>query len=305
MHSSTPRILVVGSYATGLVMETERLPLRGETLIGHSYRAGHGGKGSNQAVQAARLGADVTFVTCVGRDGFGDAMEALMRAEGVRPDGLLRDDALPTGVGFIIVDKEGNNLITVDLGANQALTESVLAGMDSTFAQADIVLAQLEIPLAAALAALRAGREHGKLTVLNPAPATDLSAIDLSCIDFITPNETEALVCAGMTEGDPAVAARKLLQHGCRNVVLTVGDKGCIWFSADGSETAVAGFAVEAVDTVGAGDAFSGALVVALAAGQPVADALRFANAAAALSVTKSDTIPSYHYLTQVEELLK
>jgi ribokinase len=305
MQAPAPRVLVVGSYATGLVMETERLPLRGETLIGHSYRAGHGGKGSNQAVQAARLGADVTFITRVGRDGFGDAMEALMRSEGVRPDGLQRDDKLPTGVGFIIVDKQGNNLITVDLGANQALSEGVLAQMDSAFAEAAIVLTQLEIPLATALAAMQAGRRHGKITVLNPAPAADLSRTDLSCIDFITPNETEALVCAGMADGDPAEAARRLLQGGCGNVVLTVGEKGCVWFTADGRETAAPGFAVAAMDTVGAGDAFSAAFVVALAGRQPVAEALRFANAAAALSVTKPDTIPSYHNRAQVEALLK
>ncbi|MGC9420917.1 MAG: ribokinase, partial [Rhodovulum sp.] len=297
-------VLVVGSYATGLVMQTERLPLKGETLIGQGFRAGHGGKGSNQAVQAARLGADVAFLCCVGRDSYGDAMEALMRGEGVRPDGLLRHETLPTGVGFIVVDARGHNLIAVDLGANNALTPELLEAHRTLFEEADVVLAQMEIPLETALAAMRIGRECGALTVLNPAPAARLDGHDLSCIDFITPNETEAVVCAGIERNDHGAAINRLLQLGCRNVVLTTGADGCVWTDSAGTARAVPGFRVEVVDTVGAGDAFSAAFAVALGEGMDMPDALRFANAAGALSVTRPDTVPSYHARGEVDGFL-
>jgi ribokinase len=296
-------ILVVGSYATGLVMQTERLPLKGETLIGHGFRAGHGGKGSNQAVQAARLGAEVAFLVSVGRDAHGDAMEALIRAEGVRADGLLRHATLPTGVGFIVVDAQGHNLITVDPGANNALLPETLDAHRALFEEADVVLAQMEIPLETALAAMRIGRECGAVTVLNPAPAARLDAHDLSCIDFITPNETEAVVCAGIEGDDHGAAVARLLQLGCRNVVLTTGADGCVWTDSAGTARTAPGFRVNVVDTVGAGDAFSAAFAVGLGEGMDMPDALRFANAAGALSVTRPDTVPSYHERCEVDGL--
>lgn len=299
------RVLVVGSYATGLVMETERLPQKGETLIGWGFRAVHGGKGSNQAVQAARLGAKVAFLACVGRDAYGDKLEALMREEGVSLSGVSRHAELPTGVGFIIVDRAGHNLITVDLGANRALTPETLAARADLFDAADVVLAQMEIPVETALAAMRMGRARGKTTILNPAPAADLTSHDLSSVDYLTPNETEACVCAGAPAGALEEAIARLRRLGARHVVLTVGEQGCVWHDVSGRSTAVAGFRVKAVDTVGAGDAFSAAFAVALAEGCAVPDALRFANAAAALSVTKPDTIPSYHRRAEVDAFLR
>ena len=299
------RVLVVGSYATGLVMEVPRLPSRGETLIGRGYREVHGGKGSNQAVQAARLGADTAFLVRVGADARGAAMEALMREEGVRPDGILRDADRPTGVGFIVVDAAGHNLITVDPGANGALDAADLEAHRGLFEEAGVVVAQLEIPLPTALAAMRIGRACGARTILNPAPAADLSGHDLSCVDFLTPNETETLVCAAMPAAPLEAAMRRLKERGCGHVVTTTGEQGCLWLDAGEKLRAVPGFRVAAVDTVGAGDAFAGAFAVGLGEGLPPETALRFAHAAAALSVTRPDTIPSYHRRAEVERFFR
>ena len=302
---SPPQILVVGSYAAGLVMQTQRLPGPGETLIGHSFRSTHGGKGSNQAVQAARLGANVAFFARVGADSYGDACAKLHAGEGVDTNHLQRDAALATGVGFIVVDAAGRNLITLDMGANGALTPGVLQANPEAFASARIVLAQLEIPLETALAAMSFGRAAGATTLLNPAPAADLSAADLSCIDFLLPNETELRVCAGLPLEAPVDdAVARLLALGCRNVLVTLGEAGCTLRGADGSRIDSPAFPVCAVDTVGAGDAFCAGFATALAESQPLAAALRFANATASLSVTKPDTIPSYHARHEIESLL-
>ena len=286
-------------------MQTSRLPGPGETLLGHSFRSTHGGKGSNQAVQAARLGASTAFFCRVGLDSYGDSCEALHREEGIDPSLILRDDALPTGVGFIVVDDAGRNLITLDMGANATLTPAVLDQHATAFASAGIVLAQLEIPTATALAAMRLGRTAGAITLLNPAPAADLSTFDLSTIDFLVPNEHEARVCAGLPPEAPLEdAISRLLSLGCHHVLVTLGEAGCTLRSPAAARLDVPGFQVHAIDTVGAGDAFCGAFATALAENQPVAQALRFANAAAALSVTKPDTVPSYHHRAEVEALL-
>lgn len=299
-------ILVVGSYATGLVMQTPRLPGKGETVIGHSFRAVHGGKGSNQAVQAARLGAQTSFVACVGADAYGDALVKLMQEEGVNISGVIRHAVLPTGVGFIIVDAEGHNLIAVDLGANNALSPADLQARRAHFENAAVVVAQLEIRVETALTAMRLGKACGATTILNPAPAHDLSDQDLSCVDILTPNETETLVCAGMPHGDLIDAMRRLRALGCRNVVTTTGAAGCLWLNgADTEPVTVPTWRVDVVDTVGAGDAFTAGLAVGLSEGANMTDALRLGHAAAALSVTKPDTIPSYHRRDKVEALMR
>jgi len=298
-------ILVAGSYATGLVMQTPRLPGKGETVIGHSFRAVHGGKGSNQAVQAARLGAQTAFIACVGTDTYGDALMNLMQEEGVNTNGVIRHAVLPTGVGFIIVDAEGHNLIAVDLGANNALSPADLEARRAHFENAAVVVAQLEIRLETALAAMRLGKACGARTILNPAPAHDLSDQDLSCVDIITPNETETLVCAGMPGGDLHAAMQRLRALGCRHVVTTTGAAGCLWLDETAGEARpVPTWHVDVVDTVGAGDAFTAGLAVGLCEGMEMMDAMRFAHAAAALSTTKPDTIPSYHRRDKVDALL-
>ncbi len=304
--SYSSSILVAGSYATGLVMQTPRLPAKGETVIGHSFRAVHGGKGSNQAVQAARLGAETAFIACVGTDAYGDALMKLMQEEGVNTSGVQRHAVLPTGVGFIIVDDAGHNLIAVDLGANTALSPDDLEARRAHFESAAVVVAQLEIRVETALAAMRLGTSCGAKTILNPAPAHDLSDQDLSCVDIITPNETETLACAGMPNGDLVEAMHRLRALGCRNVVTTTGEAGCLWLDERASQpVAVPTCRVDVVDTVGAGDAFTAGLAVGLSEGMNMTDALRLGHAAAALSVTKADTIPSYHRRAKVDALLR
>lgn len=287
-------------------MQTPRLPSKGETVLGHSFRAVHGGKGSNQAVQAARLGATTSFVACVGNDAYGEAMVRLMAEEGVDTTGVERHAELPTGVGFIIVDAEGHNLIAVDLGANSALQPAHLYARRRYFEAAAVVVTQLEIPVETALTAMQLGKACGACTILNPAPAHDLTAHDLSCVDIITPNETETLVCAGMPGGNLVAAMRRLRERGCRTVITTTGAAGCLWLQEGGQEpVSVPTWAVKVVDTVGAGDAFTAGLAVGIAEGMGMPDALRLAHAAGALSVTVPDTIPSYHRRADVNALLQ
>jgi ribokinase len=302
-----PRIVVVGSYATGLVMDVPRIPSRGETLIARNFRTTYGGKGSNMAVQAARLGAAVAFVGVVGVDSFGDAFVELMQREGIDTRHVRRTAERSTGAGFIICSDDGHNVITVDMGANELLSEADVDAAAETLAAADAVLMPLEISPAPALHAAKRARESGVTTILNPAPAQDLTGRDLSMIDYLTPNETEAAVCLGRSgtaaEADEADLAAALRDLGCGAVVMTLGERGSICFG-EGQPIEAAGFAVEVRDSTGAGDAFNASLAVALAEGRPIADALRFANAFAALSTTKPDTVPSYHGRAEGEQLL-
>jgi len=194
----TPRITVVGSYATGLTMKVNRLPSSGETLLGTGYRVDYGGKGSNQAVGCARLGAKVRFVARIGNDSFAEMALGLYRNEGIDAAHVRQTVRAPTGVGFIIVDRaSGHNCITIDPGANELLTAADLAECDRAFDSAAVVVTQLEIPVAAAEAALACGRARASVTILNPAPVRPLSRSVLQVVDILTPNETEAKVLAG------------------------------------------------------------------------------------------------------------
>jgi len=301
-----PRIVVVGSYATGLVMDVPRIPTKGETLIARNFRTTYGGKGSNMAVQAARLGAAVVFVGVVGVDSFGDAFVELMQREGVDTRHVRRTEERSTGAGFIICSDDGHNVITVDMGANELLSEADVDAAGETLAAADALLMPLEIPLGPALHAAKRAHEAGVATILNPAPAQDLTGLNMSMIDYLTPNETEAAVCLGRSGDEPAEEAElaaALRALGCGAVVMTLGERGSICFG-EGQPIEAAGFAVEVRDSTGAGDAFNASLAVALAEGRPIADALRFANAFAALSTTKPDTVPSYHGRAEGEQLL-
>lgn len=304
--SRLPRVLVVGSYAAGLVMEMDALPSPGQTVLGRNFRVVHGGKGSNQAVQAARLGASTAFLACLGDDAYGRSCLRLMEENGVDASAVQTRTDLPTGVGFILVDREGRNLISVDMAANGALSPENLRAHARLFVT-DAVVAQLEIPLETALEAMRLGSSNGAITVFNPAPACDLTSHRLDGVGFLVPNETEVRVCAGLGPHEPIEAAMERLRGlGCRNIVTTLGEEGCLWMDETGATARVMGFRVDAVDTVGAGDAFTAALAVALCEYPgDVRSAIRFAHAAAALSVTRPDTIPSYHRRDEVERFLR
>jgi len=299
-------VTVVGSFNQDLVVVTPRMPVKGETILGERYQTGPGGKGANQAVAAARLGADVAMVVKLGTDDIGDRAQANLVAEGVSSDYVLRTDETHTGVAFIIVDADGENMIVVAPGSNTLLSpEDVDAGR-TAITDADVLLVELESPLETVQRALEVAREAGVRTILNPAPGQPLATEMLELVDVLTPNETETELIAGMPVTNVAeaeAAGRHLLAQGVGTVIVTLGAKGALIVSPGGVQR-VPGHVVDVVDTTGAGDAFNGAIAVALAEGKTVVDAVAFANAAAALQVTKFGTAPAMPYRDEVERLL-
>jgi ribokinase len=293
---SVPRITVVGSYATGLTMKVRRLPSTGETLLATGYRVDYGGKGSNQAVGCARLGARVSFVAKIGKDAFGEMALGLYRDEGIDADYVRHTPDAPTGVGFIIVEAtSGHNCITIDPGANELLSAADVSQCEALNSSA-VVLTQLEIPVEAAEAALVRGRAHGAVTILNPAPVRPLPPSVLQMVDVLTPNETEARVLTGRspeTPAEPEMIARDLVRSGVKQVVMTLGEKGALIVSASYSKRIPAIRVSAVVDTTGAGDAFSAGLAMALACGASLDNAVQFAVITGGLAVTREGVIPS------------
>jgi ribokinase len=292
---NAPRITVVGSYAAGLTMRVERLPSQGETLLGTAYRVDYGGKGSNQAVGCARLGARVSFISKIGRDAFGEMALGLYRDEGVDISHVSQTADAPTGVGFITVDARGNNCITIDPGANELLTADDVSHGGAAFDTAKAVLTQLEIPVAAAEAAMAHGRAKGAVTILNPAPVRPLPESILQLVDIITPNQSEARVLAGRSPNEACDAeeiARDLIRCGVKQVVMTLGEKGALIVTASAS-LHIPALKVPAVDTTGAGDAFNAGLAMALASGASLEHAVHFAVVTGGLAVTREGVIPS------------
>lgn len=290
-----PRITVVGSYATGLTMKVERLPARGETLLGSGYRVDFGGKGSNQAIGCARLGAAVAFIAKIGADAFGEMARNLYRSEGIDVAKVHLTDQAATGVGFIMVESAtGQNCIVLDPGANELLTaDEILAQGEAN--DGSVLLTQLEIPVAAAAAALQRGRRAGAITVLNPAPVRPLPTAILQLVDILTPNASEAKVLAGRPPDDPVEpekVARELIEKGVKQVVITLGEEGAL-IVLGATAKHIRAIAVNTVDTTGAGDAFNAGLAVALASGASVEDGVRFAVITGGLAVTKEGVVPA------------
>jgi ribokinase len=298
----TPRVAVVGSYNAGFVVELPRFPVAGETVTGSNFEEVVGGKGSNQAVGAARLGADARFVGCVGADRHGDVAVALWEEEGVDAGAVERVDE-HTGVGVVLVDDDGENEIAVVPGANHAFGRPFVQDAAETIGACDVLLVQLEIADPAVAAAVEAADEAGVEVVLNPAPARELPGEVLSRVDHLTPNETEARVLAGLApdaDADDEAVAGQLRELGAGTVVTTLGSDGALVDDGSGVERVPAP-AVEPVDTTGAGDAFNAAYAVALAEGRPAVEATRFACAAGARSVTEFDVVPSLPSREDVE----
>ena len=291
-----PRIAVVGSYATGLTLKVNRLPSRGETVLASGYRADYGGKGSNQAVGCARLGAEVAFVACIGNDNFGKMALQLYHEEGIETRFVRQTASHPTGVGFILVEADsGHNCIALDPGANEMLSAADVSASAPVLEGSAVVLTQLEIPVEAAEAALAVGRSAGAATILNPAPVRPLPQSALHLVDVLTPNQTEANVLTGRAAadlGDPEQVARDLIQAGVKQVVMTLGEKGALIVTAS-STRHVTAHAMRAVDTTGAGDAFNAGLATALAFGENLESAVQFAVVTGGLAVTKEGVIPS------------
>ncbi len=293
------RIVVVGSSNTDMVVATERIPAPGETVMGGDFAMVGGGKGANQAIAAARLGADVTFVARIGSDVFGDRALQAFRDEGMCVDFVTRDAQAPSGVALILVDRSGENVIAVAPGANGQLLPEHVNAAEAAFRGADAVLLQLEIPVESVSTAAALAKSCGARVILNPAPASALPPDLLSIVDVLTPNETEAALLSGC-DGDPGTLASRLLKIGPRCVVMTLGSSGALVATPDASKHVPAP-RVDAVDSTAAGDAFNGALAVGLCEGMDLEAAVRFAVKAAAISVTRRGAQPSLPSRDEVE----
>ncbi|HEY5315408.1 MAG TPA: ribokinase [Pirellulales bacterium] len=288
----------MGSVNVDMIVRGSRLPAPGETMTGGCYSMAAGGKGANQAVAAARLGAEVTLLARVGRDRFGDDALAGYCQQGINTDRIIRDDTLPTGVALILVNERGENSISVASGANDALSPADVRHAAGLFFQADMLLLQLEIPLETVTCAARLAHDAGVPVMLDPAPAPQapLDASLLELVDYLKPNEHEAQHLTGIRVSDAATASA-LVCRGVRTAVVTLGSRGACWATRTDSDIvqsgSVPGCAVQAVDSTAAGDAFSAALAYALATGHPLDVAVRHANLAGALTTTRLGAQPS------------
>ncbi len=302
-----PRIVIVGSSGTDMIIKLDRIPRPGETLLGGEFHVTGGGKGANQAVSAARAGGHVAFVARLGQDEFGKQAVAAFAKERINVDHIYLDRKVSTGVALIFVDKHGENSIGVAPGANGRLSPADLKKARKIFSGASVMVVQLEIPLETVQTATLLAAKSGARVILNPAPARALPDELLRYVSILTPNETEAELLTGIrVDNDSAAAhaASALRGRGVQTVILTLGARGAL-VAGDGPPQLVPGFKVDAVDTTGAGDVFNGALAVALAEQQPLIDAVRFANAAAAISVTRLGAQPSAPSRREIQRLLK
>ena len=301
-----PKIVVVGSSNTDFAVRVDRMPRPGETVLGGAFHQAAGGKGANQAVAAARAGGDVAFIACVGADALGDqAIEGFV-SDGIDTTLVARTSKAASGVALILVDQQGENSIAVASGANAALTPDHLKQAQEAITEADVLVVQLEIPMETVRAAVEMAAKADVDVVLNPAPAQPLENDLLEKVAVLTPNETEAVQLTGVEVDDGEAldrAAEALLAKGVGAVLLTLGPRGVFVATPDVRQQ-VPGFRVEAVDTTAAGDVFNGALAVALAEGRPLVEAARFANAAAALSVTRQGAQPSAPHRAAIEKLI-
>lgn len=283
-------LCVLGSINVDHVIRVPYFPKAGETLSGYGYQIAYGGKGANQAVAAARLGANVKFIGTIGDDQIGQAMKTAFEQDGIDTSAIQAIPNQSTGLAMIQVSDEGENSIVISAGANADLREAKVETDRTLIEQADMLLMQLESPLQAVELAAKFAKSAGTTVVLNPAPAQALSESLLSCVDMITPNETEAEILTGVKVVDEQTAAQAadvFHQKGIATVLITLGSKG-VYVSEQGKQSEIiAGFRVQAVDTTAAGDTFNGGLVTVLLEGKSMREAIRFAHAAAAISVTR------------------
>lgn len=288
------KIIVIGSSNTDMVVRSERLPRPGESVIGGGFMMAGGGKGANQAVAVARMGHRVIFTAALGRDMFGDAAVSSYQRFGIDTSYIVRKDA-PSGVALIMVDSAGQNSISVALGANNSLSTEDIRGVLEQVEKDDIVLLQLEVPMATVDAAVDIAAAKGARVVLNPAPAAVVSEQTLSKLYLITPNQTEAQTLTGIEVKDEAtasLAAQVLCSRGVGRVVITMGNLGAYLYE-EGRGEIIEARNVAAVDTTAAGDVYNGALCAALAEGKSLREALAFATKASAISVTRVGAQPS------------
>jgi ribokinase len=304
------KVVVVGSLSVDFVMRVPRRPQKGETVAGFDFNTFVGGKGNNQALAAARAGANAMMIGKVGVDDYGDRLIATLERDNVDTSHMLRDPSTGTGIANIYVDTEGDNSIIIVPRANAALSPEDARKAKSAIESAQVVLIQMEIPDQTIVEAAKIGHSAGAIVILNPAPAPPsgkLPAGLMEHIDIIVPNQTEAELLTGITAGDTKgaeAAARALIKQGAKQVIVTLGEQGALHVNSEGKTQLIPSFKVKAVDTTAAGDAFCGALAAALAAKQPMERAIQAGCAAGALAVTCSGAEPSLPTLKAIDSLL-
>jgi ribokinase len=313
---TAPRIAVVGSINADLVVRCARLPRPGETISARDVREVPGGKGANQAVAAARLGAEVKMIARLGDDAFGPRLQAGLAASGVNVDRVLTTADCASGLAIVAVEDSGENAILVVPGANGRLTPADVLAAGDVIGQADMLLLQLEVPLETTIAAIKLARDYGTPVILDPAPApaptladehpgllTDLLEVEVAC-----PNEAEALALTNVrieTVADAERAACCLRSLGPKYGIVTLGARGAVLCEPDSSPRLIPAFKIDAVDTTAAGDAFAAALAIRIAQGAPVAEAVRFACAAGALAASRRGAQPAMPTAEEVESLVR
>lgn len=302
-------ITVVGSFVVDLMSRTPHMPVPGETVLGGPFKLGPGGKGSNQAVAAARQGSKVNMVTKLGKDEFAEIARKNFENESINYEYTPIDPTESTGAALIIVDDHtGENMIVVASGACLTLSRAEVEAAEELIAKSDVVMLQLETSKISVKTAVELAVKHGVKVIFNPAPFSDFPKEILSGVTFATPNETEAGFWAGIEVKDDASAveaARRIHAEGVQNVIITLGKRGCLVYEGSGEHYFVDSFTVKAVDTTGAGDAFNGGFAHAIAEGMSIKEAVRYASAVGALSVTKMGTAPAMPYKHEVEAFLK
>ena len=301
------KLIVLGSVNVDHILNVPKFPKPGETLSGSNYKISFGGKGANQAVAAGRLGANIQFIAAVGNDELGNKIKQQLNNDNINTCSVACIDGQNTGVALILVNAQGENQIAIHAGANAQVTTEYLLKYKEDIISADAILMQLETPLPTIEQAAKLAKQHQTRVILNPAPAQTLSDDLLKHIDIITPNETEAEYLTGikvLTEQDAEQAAMILHNKGIETVIITLGSKGA-WVSSAQRGTIIAGFKVKAIDTIGAGDTFNGMLVTALLEGKTLEQAVIYAHAAGALSVTKPGAQTAVPFRNEVEEFLE
>ncbi|MBI3242132.1 MAG: ribokinase [Chloroflexi bacterium] len=298
-------IVVVGSLNMDLVVRAPRHPQLGETILGGNFQTFPGGKGANQAVAAARLGGAVKMIGRVGNDSFGDSLLSTLKRDNVDTTHVRCDGNLPTGVALITVDAVGQNTIVVASGANGELTPDDVEAGEAAFVGAAVLLLQLECPLTAVERAIELAKKHGARVVLNPAPAQMLNATLLESVDYLAPNQTELALLTGIDDlANTRRAASHLRAHGVQRVIVTLGEEGVLAVDDEG-EFYLPAHQVTVVDTTAAGDAFVGALAVALMEGRSTREAVAWGNAAGGLTVTRPGAQPSLPTRAELEQFLQ
>ena len=299
-----PRIAVIGSYVVSLTVRVLRKPVMGEALIGDLFDMGPGGKGTNQAIAAARLGAQVDLLACLGDDPFAHSAEQLYTREGVSTDHIHRISGMNTGVGMVTLLPSGENSIVGHLGANLQMHPHHVEEFEPVIACSDVLMAQLEVPLQSVARALQLAQNHRVMTILNPAPGQTMDPETLSHVDVLTPNESETRILLGLPPDDPTPTedlAGRLLDLGVETIIVTRGEEGALIITARGIE-AVPPTRVQALDVTGAGDSFNAALAVGLAEGQDLRAAVLQANRAGAYTTTHLGVIDGLPTTAQLRD---